>query len=99
MQTRSYSLIIGTFFLAFSALGQSSTYNPLEVKKIEVSGTAEMEVIPDEIYYSISLKEYKDNSKKVEIETLEKQLAKAVNEAGIAKENFQLENVTGYRNY
>jgi uncharacterized protein len=69
------------------------------MKKIEVTGSAEMEVIPDEIYFSISLREYfKDKDKnKVEITELEKQLQAAVNAAGVPKENFQIENIYGYR--
>jgi uncharacterized protein len=68
----------------------------LNTRKIEVSGSAEMEIVPDEIYYTISLQEYKGD-KKVEIETLEKQLVKSVAEAGIAKENLQIENMQGYK--
>jgi uncharacterized protein len=66
------------------------------IRKIEVSGSAEMEVVPDEIYYTISLQEYKAD-KKVEIETLEKQLVKSVAEAGIPKENLQIENMQGHK--
>ena len=70
------------------------------VRKIEVTGSAEQEVTPDEIYFSVSLREYlKDKSNKVDLETLEKQLQSAVNAAGIAKENFRVENVYGNRWY
>lgn len=66
-------------------------------KKIEVVGSAEMEVIPDEIYLNISLREYmKDVKNKVKIESLEKELQNVVLKAGIAKENFEIENVYGY---
>jgi uncharacterized protein YggE len=68
-------------------------------KKITVSGTAETEVTPDIIYLSISLKEYlKDNNskKKVEITTLENQLYKAVQSAGIPKENLMINNLSSY---
>jgi uncharacterized protein YggE len=73
--------------------------NNSSTRKISVTGSAEMEVTPDEIYFSISLREYfKERDKnKVEIETLEKQLQAAVNAAGIAKENFQIENIYGNR--
>lgn len=69
------------------------------IKKIEVNGSAEMEIIPDEIYFSVSLREYfKDKDRnKVEIAQLEKQLQAAVQAAGIPKENFQIENIYGYR--
>lgn len=70
------------------------------VKKIEVTGSAEQEITPDEIYFNISLREYmKDKSDKVDISTLEKQLQSAVNQAGIAKENFRVENIYGNRWY
>ena len=70
------------------------------VKKIEVTGSAEQEITPDEIYFNISLREYmKDKSNKVDITTLEKQLQAAVNQAGIPKENFRVENIYGNRWY
>lgn len=66
-------------------------------KKIEVIGTAEEEVTPDIIYVGISLKEFfRDNKRKVEIEELEKQLQTAVLKAGIAKEDFTINNISSY---
>ncbi len=87
--------------LALMSAGQAYAQNIVSqpfVKKIEVSGSAEMEVTPDEIYINIALREYftdKSNKTKVAIETLEKQLQQAVNEAAIPKENFQIENIYG----
>jgi uncharacterized protein len=69
---------------------------PPEKKSIRVTGSAEMEVIPDEIYFSIILEEYLNKDKvKVEIDKLEKELLASVTAAGIAKENLQIENVFG----
>ena len=68
-------------------------------KRIEVSGTAETEVTPDIIYIGITLKEYfRDNNskKKTEIEELERQLQTAVEQAGIPKENFTINNISSY---
>ncbi len=65
-------------------------------KKISVQGSAEMEVIPDEIYFSITLKEYEKDRKKINITQLEKQLARAVDKLGIPEEHFQVENIHGY---
>lgn len=68
-------------------------------RKIEVIGSAEAEVTPDIIYVIISLKEYfRDNAnkKKVEIDELEQQLQAAVQKAGIAKENFTINNISSY---
>ncbi len=76
----------------------AQNYDPR--KKIEVTGTAEQEVTPDEIYIGISLKEYlKDSKRKVSIEDLEVQLQKAVLKAGIAPEDFMINNISAYTNY
>lgn len=80
----------------FAALAQNVDTR----KKINVSGMAEQEVTPDEIYVGISLKEYlKDNKKRVSIEELESQLQKAVIKAGIASEDFMINNISSYTNY
>jgi uncharacterized protein len=97
--------------LAISALFFTKTFvsdaqqvimeKPL-VKKIEVNGSAEQEVLPDEIFVNITLREYfkdKDNKNKVDIIALEKQLQKAVEEAGIPKENFTIGALNGYREW
>jgi uncharacterized protein YggE len=72
-------------------------------RKIEVAGFAEIEVVPDEIYFNISLKEYfndeKNQKDKVVITTLEKQLIKAVADAGLPKEALSISGVGGYQNF
>jgi uncharacterized protein YggE len=67
-------------------------------RKIEVIGTSEQEVTPDIINVSISLQEYIDGKKKVTIDQLENQLEAAVREAGIAKEDFTINNMWAYNN-
>lgn len=67
-------------------------------RKIEVSGIAEKEVTPDIINVSISLQEYLDGKKKITIDQLEGQLEKAVNDAGIVKEDFTISNVSAWNN-
>lgn len=69
-------------------------------KKIEVTGAAEQEITPDEIFIAISLQEYMTtNKKKVSIEDLEKQLQTAVMKAGIANTDFMINNISSYQNY
>lgn len=72
-------------------------------KKIEVTGFAEIEVVPDELYFSISLREYfkdeKNQKDKISIDGLEKQLIKAVEKAGLSKESLSIGSVQGYRNW
>ena len=65
-------------------------------RKIEVTGISEQEVTPDIINVSISLKEYLDGKKKVSISTLESQLENAVAAAGIAKEDFTVNNLSSW---
>lgn len=91
-----------TFLIALIALTTSAVFAQTADlrKKIEVSGSAETEVTPDEIYIGISLKEYmKDNRRKVSIEELEAQLQKAITKAGIAQTDFMINNVSAYNNY
>jgi uncharacterized protein len=93
MKTRLFSIIF--LFMTFPLFAQENL-----VKKIEVMGTAEKEIVPDEIYLSISLREYKNrNNSIVSIQTLENQLAKAVKEIGISDEDFQIENIYGNSNW
>lgn len=79
-----------------TSFAQTTDSNKPPVKKIEVNGSAEMEITPDEIFINITLREYMNKSTKVGITTLEAKLQKAVQDAGIAKENFTIENVFGY---
>ena len=90
--------LLALAFIAFFATGAMAQQVDLR-KKVTVSGNAEYEVTPDIIYISISLKEYlKDNNvkKKVDITTLENQLVRAVQNAGLPKENLMINNLSGY---
>lgn len=91
-------LLLAGLLLTVSTWAQQTVNKP-PVRKIEVNGSAEMEITPDEIYLSITLKEYyqsRNKTNKVDISTLEKQLQQAVANAGIPKENLTIENVFGY---
>ena len=68
-------------------------------RKIEVSGTAETEITPDIIYFSISLKEYMDGRNRVDITGLENQLIKSLADAGVPKDALTINNIAGYATY
>nr|WP_067055665.1 SIMPL domain-containing protein [Mucilaginibacter sp. L294] len=86
-------LIAALIATTFGAFAQNADLR----RKIEVTGIAEQEVTPDIINVSISLKEYLDGKKKaVTISQLEKQLEKAVAEAGIAKEDFTINSLSSW---
>ncbi|QKJ32003.1 SIMPL domain-containing protein [Mucilaginibacter mali] len=89
---KKISIIIVLLSITLAGMAQSVDLR----RKIEVNGTAEKEVTPDIINVSISLKEYIDGKTKVTISQLETQLEKAVNEAGIPKEDFTINNLSGY---
>jgi len=83
--------------MTHTAIAQTNT--EVERRIIQVSGEAEREVTPDILYISISLKEYfKDNNNrnKVTIDVLEKQLYNAAMAAGIAEEDFMINNISSY---
>lgn len=84
-------------FAAFITLTYGAFAQSVDLRrKIEVVGLAEQEVTPDIINVTISLKEYLNGKNKVTIEQLENQLVKAVNEAGIAKVDFTINNLSSY---
>ena len=86
-------LLAGLFVASLSQAQQTDNKPP--VKKIEVTGSAEIEITPDEIYLDIALREFKNKTVKVEMATLEAQLQKAVKEAGIPASDLTIANVFG----
>ncbi|MBB5396515.1 SIMPL domain-containing protein [Mucilaginibacter sp. AK015] len=85
-------LLAALFATTFGAFAQNADMR----RKIEVTGIAEQEVTPDIINVSIALKEYLNGKKKVTISQLEAQLEKAIAEAGIAKEDFTINNLSSW---
>ncbi len=85
------------------ASAQTTNMPTKETRRIEVTGFSEMEVMPDELYFTVSLREYfkdeKNQKDKVLISTLEKQLIQAVTEAGLPKENLSVSGVGGYQQH
>lgn len=86
-------LIIAFTFLCFQSQAQEKDFNK---RSIEVKGSSEIEITPDEIFLRITLKEYKKAGNKVDLNTLESQLVRSVKKLGIVKENLRVENVSGY---
>lgn len=85
-------------FITLNSFAQTNTPQAPR-KTIAVTGTAEMEIVPDEIYVSITLQEYKEGSNKIVIETLEKSMREAMNTMKIDAKNLSVEGSYGYRNY
>ena len=70
--------------------GQTNTTKAEEQPYIEVTGTSEKEVVPDEIYIGIIIREKYVNKVKVTIEEQEEKLNNAVKSLGIALTNLYL---------
>ncbi len=95
------AVLLASSFFTFAQTANTVEKDP--IKKIEVTGTAELEIVPDELYFTISLKEYfkdeKNQKDKTALETLEKnKLIDAVKSTGTLK-NLSVSGVTGYREW
>jgi uncharacterized protein len=69
-------------------------------KTITVSGSAEMEIIPDEIYVNIELKEYqKKGDAKKDIETIKSEFLQSCKTVGIADSAISIASYNGFNTY
>lgn len=77
-------ILIAAFVTAtVSGLAQGTDRNPYP-KTITVTGTAEMELVPDEIYVNVDLKEYeKKGSGKVDLEKIKADFLKSARSIGL----------------
>ena len=67
----------------FAGLGISQTAELKDKRFIEVTGTSETEVVPDELHISITLLERMENKEKISIDKQEAELKKHLKELGI----------------
>lgn len=86
---KSFKLV---FLLLFTStiFSQSISNN---VPFIEVVGKAETEIVPDEIYLNICIRERMANGEKLTIEFLENELKKQLKSIGIPEENLSISDV------
>jgi uncharacterized protein YggE len=94
-------LVAALLFFVMAVYAQTPTTHPNPFPKtITVTGAAEMEVTPDEIYVNIELREYqKKGDNKKDIETLKSQFLGYCRDAGIADSNISIASYAGYSNY
>lgn len=89
-----------TLTLLLSAIFVSAQTNNLKNEEqpyIEVTGTAEKEIIPDEIYISVIIYERYENKVKITIEEQEGKLKEAIRSLGIELSNLSLSDANaGY---
>lgn len=87
MKTKILLVIIGLFPLL--AISQEATTGK-ETPYIEVVGTGEMEIVPDQIYISFTLKERFEGKTKIAIEDQEKEMKKKLMKLDIDLKDLQL---------
>ncbi len=91
-------LVSALFSIALTQLtAQVGTYH----RTINVNGSAEMEVVPDEIYVQVDLREYdKKGAGKVSIETITNKFLAAVKSIGLTEKDISVQGYSGYdQNY
>ena len=86
-----FKFIIISSFLCMTLLasGQNSGITP-EKPYIEVTGTAEKEIVPDEIYIAIVIREKYENKEKISIESQEEKLKSAIQSLEISVNELSL---------
>lgn len=85
--------ILAAFFLSIASFclnAQHSGAHSESKPHVDVTGTYEMEVVPDEIYVAIIVRERYEGRDKISIESQEEKLKAAIKELGIALENLSL---------
>jgi uncharacterized protein YggE len=85
-----FLLVLTPFVISAQQTGSSS-----ETPYIEVVGTAERSIVPDEIYVSINLHERYEGKNKVGIEKQEKNLKNELADAGIPLDQLSLSDAQG----
>jgi uncharacterized protein YggE len=88
----TFTLIALLFLLTFSAIAQNNTKSVHEEPYIELTGTAEMDVVPDEIYIGIVIREKYDGKTKITIEEQEQKLKTILTSVGIDVKKLYLSN-------
>ncbi|MBC7486862.1 MAG: SIMPL domain-containing protein [Cytophagaceae bacterium] len=83
-------LTFAFLLMSLATLGQAPIPKSEEIPYIEVNGTAEKEVVPDEIYISIVIREKYINKVKLTIEEQEGKLKNALKSIGIDVSNLYL---------
>jgi uncharacterized protein YggE len=85
-----------TAVLCFSVSKAQTVANPYP-KTITVNGSAEMEIVPDEIYVMVDLKEYeKKGSGKVSIDKIRQDFLTAVRSLGLPDSSVSVAGYDGY---
>lgn len=91
MNRLKYSIAFLFILFSLNAFAQSGLQ---EGPYIEVRGTAEQEIIPDQLYIHITLKERIEDKEKITIDNMEERLKAALKEIGIDLKTLSLSDAS-----
>lgn len=83
-------LLLTIYLLTIVLASQAQEIRPEHF--IEVTGTAELEIVPNEIYLLVRLKEFEEGRVKTTLETIDKAFLNALQEASIDRKNLELQD-------
>jgi uncharacterized protein YggE len=84
------NILLSTSLLLTATLTAQNPVTGEEKPYIEVNGTGEMEVVPDEIYVTITIRERSNNKKTISIEEQEQNLKNALKTLKVDLKNLSL---------
>jgi len=89
-------IILISLLLSIAAAGFGQQKNFIDENYIEVTGSAEMEVVPDEIYLQVLLRE-KDDKQKETLEEMEQKMFVQLTKAGVdVEKDVSISNMMNY---
>ncbi|MDB5190475.1 MAG: hypothetical protein JWQ96_38 [Segetibacter sp.] len=90
-------ILLSTLLLVAATWFKANSQETIKQKTINVSGLAEMEIAPDEIYVNVELREYdKKNGSKIDIDKLKTDFIKAALSVGIPDTAISVQGYQGY---
>lgn len=92
---KRFSLFIGIILLFQTTNAQTIMSNKIDQPYIDVTGSAEKEIVPDIIYIAFTLSKNSNEKNKPTIEAQEKTMLEQLRKAGIDIKNLQLSNTNG----
>ena len=63
-----------------------------EVREIEVIGYSQREIVPDELYYEVEISDYKEGREYIQLEELDRQFWKILEELEISDEQIEIDD-------
>src|SRR5690242_16124970 len=91
-------ILIALTLLMFVIHSIAQEAKPIQ-KTISVNGSSEIEVVPDEIYVQVDLREYnKKNGDKVDINTIKNNFLAACKSIGLTDKEVTVQSYQGYDN-